>query len=76
MTLKSSDLQSDSDLDSIRNTCDVLIFILRWQMSQVFCFVKTLLNLDLKCYDIILQLFMIIHYFAGPGGQLKCAATC
>ena len=25
--------------------------------------------------DIILQL-EIIHYFSGPGGQLKCAATC
>ena len=24
MTLRSSDLQSDSDLDSIRNSCDVL----------------------------------------------------
>ena len=31
--------------------------------------------LDLKYYDIILQL-EIIHYFSGPGGQLKCAATC
>ena len=26
MTLRSSDLQSDSDLDSIRNSCDVFIF--------------------------------------------------
>ena len=26
MTLRSSDLQSDSDLDSIRNSCDVLVF--------------------------------------------------
>ena len=27
MTLRSSDLQSDSDLDSIRNSCDVLFAI-------------------------------------------------
>ena len=25
MTLKSSDLESDSDLDSIRNSCDVFV---------------------------------------------------
>ena len=25
MTLRSSDLQSDSDLDSIRNSCDVFL---------------------------------------------------
>ena len=25
MTLRSSDLQSDSDLDSIRNSCDVIV---------------------------------------------------
>ena len=28
MTLRRSDLQSDSDLDSIRNACDVLIAII------------------------------------------------
>ena len=27
MTLRSSDLQSDSDLDSIRNSCDVLFAV-------------------------------------------------
>ena len=57
------------------------VLIPRWQMSQVFCFVKTLLIsvhqfLDLKYYDIILQLFTIIQYFIGPVGQLKCAAPC
>ena len=31
MTLRSSDLQSDSDLDSIRNSCDVLY------MSEINC---------------------------------------
>ena len=46
-------------------------------MSQVFCFVKSLLIavhqfLGLMYNNIILQLFTIIHYFAGPGGQLKC----
>ena len=29
MTLMSSDLQSDSDLDSIRNSCDVLFGIVQ-----------------------------------------------
>ena len=28
MTSRSSDLQSDSDLDSIRNSCDVFVHIL------------------------------------------------
>ena len=27
MTLRSSDLQSDSDLDSIRNSCDVFYYM-------------------------------------------------
>ena len=35
MTLRSSDLQSDSDLDSIRNSCDV--FLRRASFSQVCC---------------------------------------
>ena len=29
MTLRSSDLQADSDLDSIRNSCDVFIEIMK-----------------------------------------------
>ena len=30
MTLRSSDLQSDSDLDSIRNSCDVFLSVLNY----------------------------------------------
>ena len=34
MTLRSSDIQSDSDLDSIRNSCDVSIWKLTWLTSS------------------------------------------
>ena len=39
MTLRSSDLQSDSDLDSIRNSCDVLNFkigLLVWLRGKIY----------------------------------------
>ena len=35
MTLRVSDLQSDSDLDSIRNSCDVLIEILQLEYDGI-----------------------------------------
>ena len=36
MTLRSGDLQSDSDLDSIRNSCDVCSFLFhRTTMSTI-----------------------------------------
>ena len=38
MTLRSSDLQSDSDLDSIRNSCDVFILCLALLILFVFVF--------------------------------------
>ena len=34
MTLRSSDLQSDSDLDSIRNSCDVLTAQWEWELQR------------------------------------------
>ena len=34
MTLRSSDLQSDSDLDSIRNCCDVSVFSIRVKINH------------------------------------------
>ena len=44
MTLRSSDLQSDCDLDSIRNSCDVLLIVISLFLSLpflvvIFCFV-------------------------------------
>ena len=35
MALRVSDLQSDSDLDSIRNSCDVLIEILQLEYDGI-----------------------------------------
>ena len=35
MTLRVSDLQSDSDLGSIRNSCDVLIEILQMEYDGI-----------------------------------------
>ena len=35
MTLRSSDLQSDSDLDSIRNSCDVYSYLIPDSPSQI-----------------------------------------
>ena len=35
MTLRSSDLQSDGDLDSIRNSCDVLNNVLRRNCQEI-----------------------------------------
>ena len=36
MTLRSSDLQSDSDLDSIRNSCDVFLKVYAFQGYEDF----------------------------------------
>ena len=45
MTLRSSDLQSDSDLDSVRNSCDVL------QLKLYLLFVVVVCNL-LSCHSL------------------------
>ena len=37
MTLRSSDLQSDSDLDSIRNSCDVFVTFATKVPYSTFC---------------------------------------
>ena len=46
MTLRSSDLQSDSDLDSIRNSCDVFFL-------QFFCFSDTAFAVTLVEHDFV-----------------------
>ena len=57
MTLRSSDLQSDSDLDSIRNSCDVLnlqmqIYLLMTISGVVdfYCFAAVTMIL-MSCFD-------------------------
>ena len=61
MTMWASDLQSDSDLDSIRNSCDVFL-------TKVYLFVPFLL---LSCYVVHL------HYNANFSDQcVTQTSTC
>ena len=50
MTLRSSDLQSDSDQDSICNSCDVFSHLVIWFENYIFCKKK------FQCVSIIFQL--------------------
>ena len=51
MTLRSSDLQSDSDLDSIRNSCDVLNLEHDYSNEQS--------NLDNKNKSVIFKIYFM-----------------
>ena len=55
MTLRSSDLQSDSDLDSIRNSCDVCFGCLQFQ----YCAFSRPLNENLLSW-----LFVLLYFIA------------
>ena len=51
MTLMSSDLQSDSDLDSIRNSCDVfyqkILIFLKQHQNQRYNFIIIKINIEI-----------------------------
>ena len=67
MALKSSDLQSDSDLDSVRNTCDVQKEDQQTQsIVHVVKFLKiwSLMNLSKSCVQLFQKMHVLIHLFS------------
>ena len=50
MTLSSSDLQSDSDLDSIRNSCDVLYLQVFYFVPMIYAIVIVFVSLVLMAH--------------------------
>ena len=61
MTLRVSDLQSDSDLDSIRNSCDVCI---------IFVFLST--HICVGTYFFVRNLYLLRVASDGAGTLVHC----
>ena len=64
MTLRSSDLQSDSDLDSLRNSCDVSFVYMIQKLGMIFI-------LSQKFFLIGGNGFQKNHFLQGKNGQNK-----
>ena len=54
MTLRSSDLQSDNDLDSIRNSCDVY--------KRNIKLLKYFLYADGACVNLLICIFVFLNF--------------
>ena len=78
MTLRSSDSQSESDLDSIRNSCDVLLFTplqaffkFRFLLQNVSCEASSLLHKKMihTNHGELIRIFDTYCRVWGAGGQ-------